>query len=135
MIIHRDYRSSSDSIVKIFNDRIEFYNPGKLPEGITVNDLLTNNYKSTPRNKLVADFCKSLGLIEKYGSCIQRIIEHFEEANLPQPQFRNISEGFMVTIFSEEFTNKVPDKVPDNLIDNQCRILELVSVNNTISMS
>jgi len=29
MIIHRDYRSSSNSIIKIFPDRIEFYNPGK----------------------------------------------------------------------------------------------------------
>lgn len=29
----------------------------------------------------------------------------------------------------------MPDKVPDNLTDNQHRIIELVSVNNTISMS
>lgn len=36
MIIHRDYRASSDSIVKIFNHKIEFYNPGRLPENITV---------------------------------------------------------------------------------------------------
>ena len=55
--------------------------------------------------------------------------------NLPQPQFRNISEGFMVTVFSEGLTDKVPDKVPDNLTENQYRILELVSVNNRVSMS
>lgn len=67
MIIHRDYRSHSDSVVKIFDDKIEFYNPGKLPEGITVQDLLQNNYKSTPRNKAIAEFFKNLGLIEKYG--------------------------------------------------------------------
>jgi ATP-dependent DNA helicase RecG len=90
MIIHRDYRSASDSIVKIFDDRIEFYNPGKLPESITVYDLLSNSYKSTPRNKLIADFCKSLGLIEKYGSGIRRIIDYFRRANLSQPEFRNI---------------------------------------------
>jgi len=30
MIVHRDYRSSSDSIIKIFNNRIEFFNPGGL---------------------------------------------------------------------------------------------------------
>ena len=34
MIVHRDYRSSSDSIVKIFDDKIEFYNPGRLPDNI-----------------------------------------------------------------------------------------------------
>ncbi|NCO56323.1 MAG: AAA family ATPase, partial [Bacteroidetes bacterium] len=48
MIVHRDYRSSSDSIVKVFDNKIEFYNPGRLPENITVEDLLSNNYKSTP---------------------------------------------------------------------------------------
>ena len=79
MIIHRDYRSSSDSIVKIFNDKIEFYNPGRLPDTITVEDLLSNNYRSTPRNKKIADFFKDLGLIEKYGSGIQRIIGYFKE--------------------------------------------------------
>ena len=110
MIIHRDYRSSSDSIVKIFDHRIEFYNPGRLPDNITIEDLLTNNYKSTPRNKIIADVCKDLGLIEKYGSGIKRIIEHFEIEKLPAPEFKNISDGFMVTVFSSGVSKK-NDKV------------------------
>ena len=128
MIIHRDYRASSDSIVKIYEDRIEFYNPGRLPDSISIDDLLSNNYKSTPRNKLIADFCKSLGLIEKYGSGIQRIIEYFNEANLPVPEFRNISEGFMVTVYSG-------DKLGDKLGDNQTKILELIRENPVITLS
>lgn len=51
MVIHRDYRAASDSIVKVFDNKIEFYNPGRLPDSITVDDLLSNNYKSTPRSK------------------------------------------------------------------------------------
>jgi ATP-dependent DNA helicase RecG len=74
MIIHRDYRSTSSSIVKIFNDKIEFYNPGRLPENITVEKLLSNDYKSTPRNKKIAEFFKEMGWIERYGSGIGRII-------------------------------------------------------------
>lgn len=127
MIVHRDYRSSSDSIVKVFDNKIEFYNPGRLPDSITVNDLISNNYKSTPRNKLIADFCKSLGLIEKYGSGIQRIIEHFDEANLPSPEFRNISEGFMVTVFSDV-------KLGEKLGENQKRILEIINNNSHITL-
>ena len=102
MIVHRDYRSSSDSIVKIFNEKIEFYNPGRLPENISVDDLISNNYKSTPRNKLIADFFKSLGLIEKYGSGIRRILEYCASYNLPTPEFKNISDGFAVTIYAKE---------------------------------
>lgn len=103
MVIHRDYRASSDSIVKIFNHKIEFYNPGRLPENITVEDLLSNNYRSLPRNKLIADFCKSLGLIEKYGSGIRRILHSLKQAGLPMPRFQNIADGFMVTIYDAEY--------------------------------
>ena len=100
------YKSSSDSIVKIFNDKIEFYNPGRLPDSISIEDLLANNYRSTPRNKKIAALFKDMGLIEKYGSGIKRIMGYFKEENLPPPDFRNISDGFMVTVFCVKGTEK-----------------------------
>jgi len=144
MIVHRDYRSSSDSIVKVFDNKIEFYNPGRLPDSITVDDLLANNYKSTPRNKLIADFFKNLGLIEKYGSGIRRIIDSFVAEDLQVPEFRNISDGFMVTVFSKYFDgtsgkvggkvgDEVGDEVGDDLTDNQKKIIEHILSNSTIS--
>src|SRR5690606_36386391 len=105
MIIHRDYRANSDSVVKIFDDKIEFYNPGKLPDEITIQDLKENNYKSIPRNKAIAEFFKNLGWIEKYGSGIGRIINYFKEANLPLPIFENHSSGFLVTVFAKTTSN------------------------------
>ena len=142
MIIHRDYHSSSDSIVKIFNDKIEFYNPGKLPDDMTVEDLLANRYKSTPRNKKIAELFKDLGLIEKYGSGIGRIVNYFKEANLPLPEFTNISGGFQVTVFTadvpDNISGNVPD-VPDNISDvpdnRQSIIVEAIKTNPRISMS
>jgi ATP-dependent DNA helicase RecG len=129
--VNRDYRSASDSIVKIFDDRIEFYNPGKLPDSISVDDLLSNRYKSTPRNKLIADFCKSLGLIEKYGSGIRRVIEYFKQANLPQPEFRNISDGFMVTAFAAQKA----DNDTDNDTGRDQKILNLIKNDNKITVN
>jgi ATP-dependent DNA helicase RecG len=76
MVVHRDYRDAADSVVKIFDDHIEFFNPGRLPENITEKDLVENTYKSTPRNKLVADVFRSMGMIEKYGSGIKRIVNY-----------------------------------------------------------
>ena len=138
MIVHRDYRSSSDSIVKVFNNKIEFYNPGRLPDNITIEDLLSNNYKSTPRNKLIADFCKNLGLIEKYGSGIRRIVNYFKAENLPIPVFQNISDGFMVAVFGREdinVTDYVTDNVTDNVTDRSSLIISLINSNNKISTS
>ena len=80
-----------------------------MPDSITVQDLIDNTYRSTPRNKLLADFFKDLGLIEKYGSGVQRIINFFKKVQLPVPEFRNISDGFMVTVF-ENVTENVTEK-------------------------
>jgi len=79
MIVHRDYMHHGDSSVKIFDDRIEFYNPGQLTEGITIVDLLKGAYVSDCRNKLIAFAFKEIGWIEKYGSGMIKIcLKHRE---------------------------------------------------------
>lgn len=137
MVIHRDYRSSSDSIVKVFDHKIEFYNPGQLPSNITIDDLLANTYRSTPRNKLIADFCKQTGIIEKYGSGIQRIIRQFREYNLPDPHFEHISDGFMVTVtdgMHDTVTGNVTGNVTENVTENRkTLIFKLIQRNPEIT--
>jgi len=64
MVVHRDYRDSNGSIIKIFDDRIEFFNPGKLFGDITIADLISNNYSSKVRNKLIARAFKEVGIIK-----------------------------------------------------------------------
>ncbi len=39
MIVHRDYTEVGDSVIKIFDDRIEFFNPGKLYADLTIEQL------------------------------------------------------------------------------------------------
>lgn len=145
MVIHRDYCSASDSIVEVYDNKIEFFNPGMLPDDITVDDLMNNRYKSTPRNKMVADFCKDLGLIEKYGSGIRRVITLFKEAGLPLPKFEQISGGLNVTVYSKTFEGgdsdevidkgigRVGDRVGDKLSETQKRILSLMQQNPSVS--
>jgi ATP-dependent DNA helicase RecG len=59
-----------------------------------------------------------LGLIEKYGSGIGRIIRYFKEANLPEPQFDNISGGFQVTVFLPDNVIVAVSNVTDKFTDN-----------------
>jgi len=99
MIVHRDYRSPSNSIIKIFPDRIELYNPGKLMPGVTVDHLLHGDYRSVARNKQIARIFKEANEIEQYGSGIKRIINSCLAYNLPHPKFEEIAVGVMVTVF------------------------------------
>ena len=136
MVIHRDYTSSYDSVLKIFDNYIEFYNPGALPDEIDLQHLLTNDYVSQPRNKLIAEIFKASGLIEKYGSGIKRVLEAFAAVGLQQPEFHLLKSGFRVKVFSKAYPwvgDKVGDKVGDNLTDNQNLILQCIKENQYIT--
>lgn len=120
MVVHRDYRSPSESSIKIFDDHIEFFNPGKLLEGMTISDLQHGHYLSTLRNKAIANHFYMLGEIEKYGSGITRIINLLHEAKLPSPKIEEISGGFRITIFTApKVADKVAIKVADKVADKE----------------
>jgi ATP-dependent DNA helicase RecG len=122
MIVHRDYMSSNDSVIKIFDDHISFFNPGNLPEGLTINQLIRGDYSPSIRNKQIATVFKEGGIIEKYGSGIKRVLEAFNKYELPQPVFKETQKGFKVTVFKT--TQKITQK-----IQTRDQILELLGEN------
>lgn len=95
-ICHRDYGDVADIQIKIFEDALQVWSPGFLPYNMTVAELLDPEHSSKPRNKLVAQIFYDLGLIERYGSGIHRILEACRKADLPQPLFENFSGGFRI---------------------------------------
>ena len=99
MIVHRDYQAQGDSTVKIFNNRMEFFNPGSLPKGMKMRDILFGRLASNPRNKQIASIFKEAGIIEKYGSGIKRVMQSMSDAGSPTPVFETIADNFKVTLF------------------------------------
>jgi ATP-dependent DNA helicase RecG len=85
--------------LKVFDERIEIYNPDRLPAGFTIEKLLNGDHRSSVRNPQLADMSKEAGLVEKYGFGIRRIVQGFREYGLPEPKFQEIGDGFMVTMF------------------------------------
>ncbi|SEL99312.1 ATP-binding protein [Parapedobacter koreensis] len=144
MVVHRDYMNSGDSSVKIFDDYIEFFNPGHLPDTITIEQLLADDYSSYARNRKVAATFKEAQLIEKYGSGIRRIREAFEQYGLKAPKFENFQHGFRVVVYAERATDtgKTSGKIiayirenPEITIPNLARLLGITerSVERNIS--
>ena len=139
MIVHRDYQHGSDSIIKIFDDRIEFFNPGGLPASISVGQLLTGDYVSYARNKKIAELLREAGLIEKYGSGIKRVLESTMAENIADPVFSNVQHGFRVILFSDAKDEKrnvvenVVEDVVEDVVENRQNILEMIKENDTIS--
>ena len=72
-IVHRDYQSPTDVQIKIFDNSIVFFNPSGLYGNITEEDLKTDSYKASTRNRQVAEAFYLTKDIEKYGSGFVRI--------------------------------------------------------------
>ncbi len=138
MIVHRDYTHYGASSVKIYNDKIEFYNPGKLPDSITIEKIFSGDYVSEIRNLKIAGMFKQLKMIEKYGSGFSRIIKAFKAYNLKTPSFENFQSGFRITVFAEKIN--VPVNVPVNapvnvpVNDRQKSIISSIRENNNITI-
>lgn len=105
-LIHRDYLIERyDTTVKIYEDHIEFYNTGELPEGITIEDLKKPSHTSKPRNKLIARVFYLAGYIERWGTGTHRIIQDLKRAGLPEPQFES-RNGFRVWFYKDIYTEE-----------------------------
>ena len=128
MIVHRDYMDYGDSSVKIYDDHIEFFNPGRLPDSITVEQLLRDDYSSQARNKRIAATFKEAKFIEKYGSGIKRIRESFRDHGLSAPEFENFQHGFRVLVSAAPLTNEgVSEGVSEGVNEGVAILTELIA--------
>ena len=82
--------------LRIFDDRLEVWNPGSLPAPFTVEDL-KRPHDSLPRNPRVADAFFQAGFIEAWGSGTLRMIDWCRDAGNPEPEFESGPRTFVVT--------------------------------------
>lgn len=78
-VVHTDYKHSTDVVIKIFDDRIVFSNPGPLFGNLTLKDLGKDDYIFSIRNKLLTEAFYLTGDIEKYGTGFIRIRKKLNE--------------------------------------------------------
>lgn len=108
-ICHRDYTVPSNTEVRIYDDELIVWNPGGLPLGLTVEDL----YKPHPsilRNKGIGGIFYDMGLVEQWGSGIDKMRGACIKAGIPEPKFEE-HQGFRVIfrkdIYTEEYLQKL----------------------------
>jgi len=85
-VAHRDYTSNGSIQVLLFKDRLEIWNPGILPLGLSP-EKLRHPHNSIPANPLLAEPMYLAGYIERLGTGTGDIIRLCEEQNLIEPEF------------------------------------------------
>ncbi len=105
-LIHTDYAMTGCHIhIAIFDNRIEFTNPGGLPFGQTIEKALTGS--SRIRNRVIARVFRELKLIEQWGSGLRRIVEACRNQGLKLPFLEELNNQFRLTLYSEKVTEMV----------------------------
>lgn len=108
-ICHRDYSDRSGEIsIAIYDGTIEIWSKGKLPNCLTIDDLI-KKHASCPRNKLISEVFYKCGYIEKWGSGTLRILALCKERGLPKPTYSEYSGGFSI-----EFSYKNVTEITDH---------------------
>jgi len=98
-IAHRDYTSNSSVQVMLFADRLEVWNPGRLPSSLTL-ERLRESHGSVPHNPLLAESLYLTKYIERMGTGTGDMIRRCREAGLPEPEFA-VKDGVVLDLVYE----------------------------------
>jgi len=128
-LIHRDYETTADVRVFIFDDRIEVINPGSFPEGVT-----PKNPMHKPVNMFLSQYMYDIGLIEKYGSGIANVRSLLKENGNKEPEYVLHKIETKVVVYSQaggETTQKTREKTRGKTRE---KIIQLMKENRGITI-
>ena len=117
-LAHRDYLVNGSEVhIDIYDDRMEIYSPGGMPDGSIIQDRDPLTVPSTRRNPVLADIFNRLGYMERKGSGFGKIIGGYEfQINYDEskkPSFR--SDRYQFTVVMPNLNYNVPQDVPRNV--------------------
>ncbi|MCP4427282.1 MAG: hypothetical protein GY803_22565 [Chloroflexi bacterium] len=98
-VAHRDYSISGSPIrIFIFDDRLEIYSPGQLPNSVTLDNIRT--HFSRPRNEIIARVLLNLGYVNILESGIPRMIRLARQHSGKEPDLEVRDNLFFVRLWS-----------------------------------
>ena len=120
-IIHRDYMQMGSEIhIDMYDDRLEVYSPGGMMDGRLIQQLNPLTVPSKRRNPLLADFFSRLGLMERRGSGMKKIINTYRRyehlSDYHAPEFTSNASEFHVTLWNLNYKGEIMEELtPDNI--------------------
>ena len=103
-VVHRDYNSNASVQIDVFADRLEIMNPGRLPNDLTVEDLV-KEHLSVPVNPFLARPFYLAGYINQLGYGTRNVVDWCRKVGLPAPKFDPGDNRFRVIIWRNWLTD------------------------------
>ena len=131
-ILHRDYMRAINVQIKVYDDRIWFYNVGGLPEDWDTEKLLSS-HASMPRNPTIFNIFYLAGMVESVGSGIERMSNALKEAGLPELKIEANHVDFTLVFLKDVYTEEYLQKL--GLNERQIKLMGFVKENKVITLS
>ena len=141
-LAHRDYLVYGSEVhIDIYDDRLEIYSPGGMPDGSIIQDRDPLTVPSTRRNPVLADVFNRLGYMERKGSGFGKILNGYKaQINYTEdkrPTFRSDRYQFTVVMPNLNYgvtQGVTQDGTQDGTQDDlNAKILALIKKNSKIN--
>lgn len=123
--VHRDYHIQESILLKMFDDRIEIWNPGELLRPLTITQLNDLSYRPKSRNRTITNVFSKRKLMDKRGTGILRMDKFCDEWKLPRPEFKEQTGYFGIIFRNPNYYTKSPE-IKVELNERQKKAVEYV---------
>ncbi len=104
---HRDYSLSADIKVEVYDDRMEIFSAGGLPDGLSVADIKEGI--SAQRNPNIVHVLDKINYIENFATGIRRILASYKDFD-KEPKFIVTPNQFKVVLYNRHYALAADDK-------------------------
>ena len=108
LLMHADYFSPAHSRIRIFSDRIEFFNPGGFPKPLAE---LKGKDISLPRNPIISKLFRMAKLSENAGIGLEKMESNWKAYNQTTPEY-DLSFDFTITSFLTAIPSAITEEKP-----------------------
>lgn len=142
-LTHRNYSFLGDHIrVSLFDDRLEIFSPGKLPNIVTLENMLNTRYSRNPR---IARVLSEFGWVKELNEGVKRIYDEMQTFFLKSPTYTEPNGNSVLLVLENSITSRQLRKsekllevfnedVLSLLNEHEMKIIQYLISNDTITL-
>ena len=142
-LVHRDYSVYGDYIrISMYDDRLEIFSPGKLPNIVTLQNMKYTRYSRNPR---IARILSEFGWVKELNEGVKRIFSEMEKQFLKFPSYSEPNENAVQLNLENNILNrslrmkenleqKISQEIFNSLNEDEKLVLYYASMNNHVTV-
>lgn len=100
-VCHRDYSIKGTEIqIKMFDDRLVFETPGKLPSIVRTDNIRHTHFSRNPK---IAEYIKAYDYVKEFGEGVDRMCRELSALGVEEPQYNLVAFIMKATVCAKVF--------------------------------